>query len=247
MIPLAPVAAALSLSAPVSAPAPPCPAALSSVVLPPPPAERPAPAAPAPAAAAAGTADAADYRHQLRPTPYGWPRRDHWCVWVEPAASGAAAARWEQIWLRAVAAALASWGELLPISRVPDPAQAQLLVLRQRPPLRNGRASHGRAELQLALVQRSLPHPGGDPVAQLEPRVTVRISPGQRAEAIEATALHELGHGFGLWGHSDHAEDAMAAVPGPQPIRRPSPRDRATLLWLQRQPGLAPRPSTSPP
>jgi len=228
-------AAALGLGAAATT----CPVSLGSTLVPPP-SDRPAPAAPQ------ADPSGLDYRHRLQTTPFGWPRRDHWCVWVEPAASGGAAARWEQIWLRAVAAALASWGELLPISRVPDPAQAQLLVLRQRPPLSNGRASHGRAELQLALVQRSLPHPGGEPVAQLEPRVTVRISPGQRAEAIEATALHELGHGFGLWGHSDHAEDAMAAVPGPRPIRRPSARDRATLLWLQSQPGLTPRPSPRP-
>jgi predicted Zn-dependent protease len=55
---------------------------------------------------------------------------------------------------------------------------------------------------------------------------------------MEATALHELGHAFGLWGHSDEPADAMAAVPGATPIRRLSSRDRATLEWLRRQPGL---------
>ncbi|MFM7549046.1 MAG: hypothetical protein ACKO8I_09255, partial [Cyanobacteriota bacterium] len=88
------------------------------------------------------------------------------------------------------------------------------------------------------LVHRAGPAvPGGDS-ERLEPRVTVMISPGQRLEAIEATALHELGHAFGLWGHSDNPADAMAATPGPQPIRGLSQRDRATVLWLQQQPGL---------
>jgi predicted Zn-dependent protease len=66
--------------------------------------------------------------------------------------------------------------------------------------------------------------------------VEVLLSPEQRPEAIEATALHELGHAFGLWGHSDEAGDAMAATPGAQPVRQLSPRDRATLRWLDQQP-----------
>jgi hypothetical protein len=174
---------------------------------------------------------AADYRHRLRATPFGWPRRDHWCVWIEPGAVEGPAARWHQAWAGAVTAALASWRELLPLTVVEDRERAQVLVWRRRPPLRGGRASHGRAELELLLVQR-----GGQPA--LEPRVTVSISPGQRPQAIEATALHELGHAFGLWGHSDDPTDALAAVPGATPIRSLSARDRATLQWLQRQPGL---------
>ena len=66
----------------------------------------------------------------------------------------------------------------------------------------------------------------------------VLISPGQAEPAIQATALHELGHAFGLWGHSDRAGDAMAVHPGARPVLDLSPRDRATLQWLQAQPGL---------
>jgi len=172
-----------------------------------------------------------DYRWQLRGTAYGWPRLDRWCVWVEPASGEAAAARWDRAWLDAVDAALASWGELVPIQRVSQPDHAQVRLLRRRPPLRGGRASHGRAELQLVVVQRQGQR-------QLEPQVVVSISPGQRPTAMQATALHELGHAFGLWGHSEVAGDAMAAVPGAHPVLELSPRDRATFLWLQQQPGL---------
>jgi hypothetical protein len=184
----------------------------------------------------AGAASAGDYRHQLRPTAHGWPRRDRWCLWVEPVQAEGPAARWDQAWLEAVEQALASWAELVPIERVSRPEQAQVRVLRRRPPLRGGRASHGRAELQLAVVER-------DGRRQLEPRVLVQISPAQRASAMQATALHELGHAFGLWGHSEAAGDAMAAVPGPTPVLELSPRDRATFLWLQQQPGLGPAPT----
>jgi predicted Zn-dependent protease len=70
----------------------------------------------------------------------------------------------------------------------------------------------------------------------VEPQVRVLISPGQRLEAIQATALHELGHAFGLWGHSDNPGDAMAVSPGSQPVLRLSARDLATIRWLYSQP-----------
>jgi predicted Zn-dependent protease len=72
--------------------------------------------------------------------------------------------------------------------------------------------------------------------------VDVLISPAQRSIALEATALHELGHAFGLWGHSDDPADAMAAVPGATPRTELSERDRATLGWLYRQPTRFGRP-----
>ena len=193
---------------------------------------------PAPAPALV-TGESPDYRHRLSPTPIGWPTRPHWCVWVEPASGDGPAARWDQAWLQSVEAALASWEELVPITRVTSPELAQVRILRRRPPLRGGRASHGRAELALVLVQREQRPP------ELEPQVRVSLSPGQRPAALQATALHELGHAFGLWGHSDDRRDAMAAVPGPIPVQQLSPRDRATFQWLQLQPGLrpaAPRP-----
>ena len=212
-------------------------------------ASRPAPSAPAapdpkkiPVSAANGSGD--DYRDRLRPTPFGWPRLDHWCVWVEPAATSGAGAMWDQRWLTAIEAALARWQAVLPITRVADAKAAQVRILRRRPPLaRDGagrtRASHGRATLELVEVDR-----GQGWI--LEPRVQVLISPGQRAQATEATALHELGHAFGLWGHSDHGADAMAAVPGAQPVLELSPRDRATVRWLYRQPTAFGQPAPLP-
>ena len=218
--------------APVVSAAPPCSAAQQQLpwtpLVPAASSSGPTPASSGPPLASSSTSD---YRQQLRPTPAGWPTRPLWCVWIEPAAVAGPAALWEQRWWRAVTSAMASWQQLLPIQLVRDPAEAQVQVQRRRPPIQNRRASHGRAVLQLLQVQRA-------GVWTLEPQVAVLISPGQAEPALQATALHELGHAFGLWGHSDQPGDAMAVSPGAQPVLELSPRDRATLRWLQAQPGL---------
>ena len=152
-------------------------------------------------------------------------------MWVQPIHTSGPTGIWEQRWHQAVIDALNTWQQHLAITLVDQPEQAQVLVERRRPPLRNNRASHGRAELQLLEVQRQERW-------QLEPKVTVMISPGQAQPAIQATALHELGHAFGLWGHSDQVGDVMAAIPGGKPILELSDRDLRTLQWLQQQPGL---------
>ena len=223
-----------------------CPRAVAIEPLPPPPGGSALLAPPAP------DPQGQDYRHRLRPTAYGWPVRQHWCLWIEPVQQQGPAGRWEQAWLEALEQALASWSALMPITRVQEPERAQLLILRRRPPLRGGRASHGRAELSLVRVRRGGTAAGGtNPHAvqgwQLEPRVQLSLSPGQRPMAMQATALHELGHAFGLWGHSDAAGDAMAAVPGAVPVLQLSRRDRATLGWLLQQPGLQLPPATAAP
>ncbi|MDM7953846.1 MAG: matrixin family metalloprotease [Cyanobium sp. CZS 25K] len=189
-------------------------------------------------------ASGADYRHRLRPTHLGWARLDHWCVWVEPAATEGPAQLWDQRWLAALERALGQWQQELAITRVEDPAAAQVRILRRRPPLLRDpsgrtRASHGRAQLAVVAVER-----GAGWI--LEPQVQVLISPGQRAAASEATALHELGHAFGLWGHSDDPADAMAAIPGARPVLELSPRDRATVRWLYQQPTRFGQPLPSP-
>ena len=180
------------------------------------------------------------YADRLATTPLGWPRLQSWCVWIEPAvpataAGPAAADALQRRWQLAVIAALQSWNSLVPLATVADPGAAQVRIWRRLPPLAQDgtgrpRASHGRALLRLAAVERYAGQ------WRLEPAVEVLIGPGQRAEALQATALHELGHAFGIWGHSDAPGDVMATAPGPVPVLVPSERDRSTLRWLYAQP-----------
>ena len=171
------------------------------------------------------------YASSIATTSLGPPVLKHWCVWVQPAAA-TPANRWDQRWLDQVASALTTWGALVPLTLVDNPDQANVLIHRQRPARRQvagvWRASNGRTQLQVVDVQRQGRR-------RLEPLVKVMVSPGLRAEALQATALHELGHAFGLWGHSSVPTDVLAISQGERPVLVPSQRDRLTLAWVMQQ------------
>ena len=131
-----------------------------------------------------------------------------------------------------MSSALTTWRALVPLTLVDNPDQANVLIHRQRPARRQvagvWRASNGRTQLQVVDVQRQGRR-------RLEPLVKVMVSPGLRAEALQATALHELGHAFGLWGHSSVPTDVLAISQGESPVLVPSQRDRLTLAWVMQQ------------
>jgi predicted Zn-dependent protease len=187
--------------------------------------------------------NAPGYGSRLAISSSGFPVMQRWCVWVQPAES-AEPNRWESRWFGAVDRALDQWSAVLPIIRVNDPERAHVRVERRRPPRRRladgWRASNGRSLLQILEVKRQ-------EVWRLEPQVTVMVSPELRSESQQATALHELGHAFGLWAHSLVPSDAMAPVQGASPVLKLSPRDQLTLEWMRLQPTrfglpLPPRP-----
>ena len=187
--------------------------------------------------------NAPGYGSRLATSSSGFPVLPLWCVWVQPAES-AEPNRWEIRWLGAVDRALDEWSAVLPIIRVDDPERAHIRVERRRPPRRRladgWRASNGRSVLQVLEVQRQ-------GVWRLEPNVTVMVSPELRSESQQATALHELGHAFGLWAHSLDRSDAMAPVQGASPVLKLSPRDQQTLEWVRQQPSQFGRPLTPTP
>ena len=131
-----------------------------------------------------------------------------------------------------MSSALTTWGRELSVVQVDSPEKANVLIQRRRPPRRRlpggWRASNGSSQLRVAEVLRGRSW-------LLEPRVTVLVSPELRAPVLEATALHELGHAFGLWGHSPDPADAMAVSQRQVPLLQLSDRDRVTLRWVYGQ------------
>ena len=168
------------------------------------------------------------YGSVLATTSLGPPVLQRWCVWLEPA-DHQPPDRWEQRWTLALESALSVWEEVLPITRVMSPAQAHIQIFHRRPPRRRigskWRASNGRSRLQVVEVQRRGQW-------RLEPHVDVLVSPELRASGIEATAVHELGHAFGIWGHSPQPDDVMAVHQNQTPVLNLSERDQVTLNWL---------------
>lgn len=177
------------------------------------------------------SAPVAGYSTVIATTALGLPVLPRWCVWIQPS-TGVEPDRWELRWLTAVRSALTTWDRELSLIRVDSPARANVLIERRRPPRRRlpggWRASNGSSQLQVAEVLRGRRW-------LLEPRVTVLVSPELRAPVLEATALHELGHAFGLWGHSPESGDAMAVSQGQVPVLQLTDRDRSTLRWVYGQ------------
>jgi predicted Zn-dependent protease len=66
-------------------------------------------------------------------------------------------------------------------------------------------------------------------------RVSIYIRPSQTVQYITAAARHELGHGLGIWGHSNNPTDVMyfSQVRQPPAI---SARDINTLKRIYQQP-----------
>ena len=174
---------------------------------------------------------AAGYANHLATSSYGYPSLHSWCVWIEPDTTGERGGDyWSWRWISAVRSAFEIWSRTVPVTQVVDPERANIHVLRKRPSLREieqrWRASNGRSLLRIVVVAR-----GGR--SYLEPRVQVLISPNLQARVIQNTALHELGHAFGLWGHSKVEEDIMYFRQGSNSLLRLSHRDQHALEWVR--------------
>lgn len=153
------------------------------------------------------------------------------CVYVEPASSGSTAAEQrQQQWQQAVNLALADWQRYFDLQPVTDPAKADISIWRRSPPLRRG--TDGQLDRARTAETTLVFYREGD---RALPRYRIDLGFTQGFAGLVSTARHELGHAFGLWGHSDQPEDVMYVAQSSRNVQL-TERDLGTLRRLYQQP-----------
>jgi predicted Zn-dependent protease len=145
-----------------------------------------------------------------------------------------------QEWINRVKIALSEWINYLPLTIINDADNADIKIMRSRPDIRAkfnnktrqfdiGRARSGETKYELYIKKTS------ENQSILAHKCTVKISPDQGDNAIQASARHEIGHALGIWGHSPLQTDVMyfSQVRNPPLI---SARDINTLKLIYQQP-----------
>jgi predicted Zn-dependent protease len=148
----------------------------------------------------------------------------------------------EAAWLQAVRQAIQDWNEYLPLVETIDPKAANITICRRSVPIQRDKQGKLKpirfAETRFEFYTES---------ERLWHRMTILLSPNQADASLLAGARHELGHGLGIWGHSDRSDDVMYFSQVKQPPKI-SPRDVNTLKRIYGEPtrlgGLI---SSSPP
>lgn len=183
-----------------------------------------------------------DYLLSLTSTPVGallWSEFPIKLYWDQPLNSdnSAAGKRFDQ-WARVVEQAVGEWAVYLPLSSVPVPELADIVVKRSPPPLGSqfnpetgkleippARSAQTRYEI---FWSETIP-------SVLRHRMTINISPDLSESLLLSASRHELGHALGIWGHSPSETDALyfSQVRNSPPI---SPRDINTLKKVYQQP-----------
>lgn len=192
------------------------------------------------------TTGAGDYFSDIKLTPVGYLVWSQFPVKIyverpkDAAASSASVQRFQQ-WVEAVLLAVREWSVYLPLEIVTQREKADILILRDRPPLRaslnreTGKFEIPRARSAETRYEFYLHQSTNAPNEILLQRFTIHLSPHQTVDYTLATARHELGHALGIWGHSPSETDTMyfSQVRNPPQI---SVRDINTLKRIYQQP-----------
>jgi predicted Zn-dependent protease len=167
-----------------------------------------------------------DYFEQIKPTKPGFLIWSHWPIQVYIAPPPKGTLIKPEVWHRAILQAVQDWQPYLPLILTESQSNADITFSANPPQQRSGprvRSAETRFELYTS-SQNTLAH-----------RVNIYIRPNQTIPYLSAAARHELGHGLGIWGHSQNPTDVMyfSQVRQPPAI---SARDINTLKRIYQQP-----------
>ena len=186
-----------------------------------------------------------DYFDEITPTPLGYLIFSIFPIQVyldkpENLADASASTQRFQQWVAAVREGIEEWNNYLPLVEVEDSESADIVILRDYPPLEAIRDEEtGRFRLPRARSAQTqygfYAHLSSDYNSIISHRCTIYLSPSQTQEYTLATARHELGHALGIWGHSTSETDVMyfSQVRNPPVISR---QDINTLKKIYQQP-----------
>lgn len=152
-------------------------------------------------------AEAGDYFAKVQPSPLGY------LIWsqfpVKVYLDLSASEEDQQQWVKAVMTAIREWDAYLPLKRVQNRAQADIIIARSRPPLNTTRnPKTGKLEFSRARSARTR-YEFDLEDARLIHRMIIEISPEQASINTLPAARHEIGHALGIWGHSPNPDDAL--------------------------------------
>lgn len=168
-----------------------------------------------------------DYFDQIKPAKPGFLIWSHWPIQVHIAPPPKGVLIKPEDWHNAILRAVQDWQPYLPLSLVTSPTEADITISANPPQQRSG------ARVRSAETRFELYASGDRPI--LAHRISIYIRPSQTIPYLSAAARHELGHGLGIWGHSQNPADVMyfAQVRQPPAI---SARDINTLKRVYQQP-----------
>jgi predicted Zn-dependent protease len=141
-----------------------------------------------------------------------------------------------QKWLEAARTGIAEWNEYLPSIEVMEAENADITIVRKQPDIKpTFDRTTGKFTIPRARTAQTSYEFYFKPQNILAQRMTLQISPNLNDSAVMSAMRHELGHAFGIWGHSPTETDVMFFS---QVRDKPyiSARDINTLKKIYQQP-----------
>ncbi|VEP14349.1 conserved hypothetical protein [Hyella patelloides LEGE 07179] len=158
-----------------------------------------------------------DYFELIQTTPVGYLIWSQFpiAVYVEQPSglqdNSAQGVRFQQ-WVNAVAKAIAEWNLYLPLQEINQPELADIVIVSSSIDRKiQLNPDTGLYDIPQAITAQTNYefYVREEQQKVLAHKMTIKISPDLSPLATLAAARHELGHGLGIWGHSDRQSDAL--------------------------------------